>query len=1003
MNVKNYLALIMVLCCVGFVTHDAVIAATTGKIAGKIIDSDTNEPLPGANVVVQGTQMGAATDSNGKYVILNISPGIYTLRFSMMGYTAKIVENVRVQIDLTTRINIELDPTVLGGEEVTIVAERPLVQKDMTASMSSVGSQEIKDLPVQEVSDVLELQAGLVKSGNQFHIRGGRTGEVAYWVDGVATTDVFGGGMGVTVENSAVEELQVVSGTFNAEYGQAMSGIINIITKEGGEEYNGQIRGWVGDYISGADEFSVLKRVDPIYNDQDQAIGANGIKSYPLENFNPNYNFDYSLSGPIPFTNDNVTFFTNGRYVSNEGYLYGREWFTPVGTPGDSSLVPMNPSERMSLQGKLTWRPGSNLKLSYNAFWSDWHSERSYNQSYKYNPNGVSQGMGTSQTHIFTLNHVLSPTTFYELKINRFNNEYESYVFDDPHAKPHYLVHVYSDTVNGQFFPADTLDLSNQDDASKFENVKQQRINYNYFIDPNGPIGYISPDSSSTPVSYSFMNDGMSMGRFQRSTAYWVGKFDLSSQITKENQIKTGFEVRLHELELHSYTIRPKVDDESNEQIVPFEPSIPDKDTHFRSDYVREPREFSAYIQDKLELQDLIINAGLRFDYFDANYVKPTDPHDPNIYWPYKKEHIYKNWEDPPEGLSQPEMEEYIAQFEEYTPEERRDIMHTDVDPKMQLSPRLGIAYPITDQGVIHFSYGHFFQIPEFQYLYDNPDFKLSPQGGYTVFGNADLEPQKTVMYEIGLQQQITADIGIDVTLFYRDVRDWVGTSPLIDTPIPSVKYSQFENKDYENVRGITLKMEKRYSHNFSARLDYSFQMAEGSYSNPTDAFNAYQAQEEPRKSLVPMNWDQRHTLNGSIVYRLNKWTASLIGRFRTGRPYTPSFPRAAVVGGAALIGLKENSERLPNRKSVDLTLNRRFTLNDNTNINLFVNVYNLFDTRDETWVYTDTGSADYTTNITPERVSYSSQRIGTVEDYVNHPNWYTSPRQVQIGLSLDF
>ncbi len=105
--------------------------------------------------------------------------------------------------------------------------------------------------------------------------------------------------------------------------------------------------------------------------------------------------------------------------------------------------------------------------------------------------------------------------------------------------------------------------------------------------------------------------------------------------------------------------------------------------------------------------------------------------------------------------------------------------MHKKVEPKMQFSPRLGIAYPITDRGVIHFSYGHFFQLPEFQYLYTNPDFKLSPGGGYGVFGNADLYPQKTVMYEIGLQQQITQDLGVDATLFYRDVRDWVGTSPL--------------------------------------------------------------------------------------------------------------------------------------------------------------------------------------------------------------------------------
>ena len=242
--------------------------------------------------------------------------------------------------------------------------------------------------------------------------------------------------------------------------------------------------------------------------------------------------------------------------------------------------------------------------------------------------------------------------------------------------------------------------------------------------------------------------------------------------------------------------------------------------------------------------------------------------------------------------------------------------MHKKVDAKMQLSPRLGIAYPITDRGVIHFSYGHFFQIPEFQYLYSSPDFKLTGGSGYTIFGNADLAAQKTVQYEVGLQQQLTENVGVDVTLFYRDVRDWVGTSPLIDTEIASVKYSAYENKDYENVRGVTIKVEKRYSNNFSARMDYSYQVAEGSYSSPNDAYNDIVNNNSPRLALIPMNWDQNHTLNGSIVYRKDAWTASMIGRYWTGRPYTPSFPTGESYGAAARTGLVENSSRLPAQKN---------------------------------------------------------------------------------------
>ncbi len=942
------------------VRENSLYSGTTGKIAGVITDSESKQPLPGVNVMLEGTSIGAATDFNGEYVIINLPPGVYSLRASMMGYKNYRMENVRVRVDLTTTINIQLEATVLDvGEEVNIVAERPLVQLDMTSSLTSVGEQEIASLPVSEFRDVLELQAGVVRSGNDLHIRGGRAGEVAYWVDGVATTDVFSGGSGVTVENYAIQELQVVSGTFNAEYGQAMSGIVNIITKEGSSKYHGQLKAYGGDYLSDDKHFKLLKSVGTQTDPGTGKISAVGNGDNPLAKFNPIFDGEFSVDGPVPWLGDKLNFFVNTRYISREGHLYGRNWFTAQGLPGDSSLVPMNPYERFSGQGKLTFRASSHFKFSYNLFYNTWKNDRTYSKDWKYVPYSRPQQFGNGLTHIFTFNHVLSPSTFYEVRLNQFNNEYKRYLYEDPLTTCNYIAQY--DTVQGQ-------------------------VQTTYLIDPSGPKGYISPDSLSAPTSYSFRKVGTDLGNYYRNTAYWLGKIDFTSQINKPNQIKLGMEFRQYELKLKSFTIVPKRDPSSNEQIVPFEPSIPDISTVYFSQYNRKPREFSAYIQDKVELSNIIFNLGLRFDYFDANSVVIADPKDPDIYHPLKDIHKYKD----------------IANKIEYTPEERRAFMHKGMDPKTQWSPRLGIAYPITHQGVIHFSYGHFFQIPEFQYLYDNPDFKINQAGGYQVFGNADLEPQKTVQYEIGLQQQLTENIGFDMTLFYRDVRDWVGTTPLIDTPIPGVKYSQYENKDYENVRGVTLKLEKRYSQNFSARLDYSYTVAEGTYSNPIDAYNDATANKEPRLALIPMNWDQNHTLNGSLVYRKGDWTVSAIGTFWTGRPYTPTFRSADVTGSAAQTGLRDNSERLPSRKNVDIYINRMFHFGS-LEFTLFMNVYNLFDIQNETGVYSDTGTADYTTTIDPLKIPFNSARIGTVQDYVNQPSWYSEPREVQFGLTLGF
>jgi outer membrane receptor protein involved in Fe transport len=344
--------------------------------------------------------------------------------------------------------------------------------------------------------------------------------------------------------------------------------------------------------------------------------------------------------------------------------------------------------------------------------------------------------------------------------------------------------------------------------------------------------------------------------------------------------------------------------------------------------------------------------------------------------------------------------------FREFTPTERRAFMQQKVNTKTALSPRLGIAFPITDRGVIHFSYGHFFQIPQFQYLYANPDFKISSgtTSSTALFGNPDLKPQRTVMYELGLQQQLSDNIGIDLTMFYRDVRDWVGTSSV---PIPTyqvgVSYAQFINKDYENVRGVTLKFERRMSDNFSFRVDYTFQIADGTYSNPTDAFNAISSNQAPVLALVPMNWDQRHTLNSQLIYSKSDWIVSLIGTYWSGQPYTPSFPRSESSGSSAVSGLTTNSVNKPDLKNVDLSISKKIQMSQSIFLELFLNVYNLLDEKDATGVYSDTGSPETTTTFRPEEISYNSKRISSPEDYVNQPAWYTAPRQIQFGITLGF
>ncbi len=914
-------------------------SGTTGKITGYVKDADTGDPLPGVNIIIEGTTMGAASDLEGYFVIMNIPPGTYTVKATMIGYQTKRVENVRVSIDLTTTLNFSLNTQVVDlGGEVTIVAEREIIQKDMTSSLSAVGADEIQGLPVQEMGDVLELQAGLVKDPvGGLHVRGGRSGEVAYWIDGIQATDVYSGNLGVEVENASIQELQVVSGTFNAEYGQAMSGIVNIVTKEGGSEYHGEFRLYMGDYVT--DRTKVFDHLDYI----------NPLSVRNLQG---------TLSGPVPFVKSKLTFFSMVRYFENEGWFYGRKRYLPTGYPSTDEWVSLNPFRKISSQLKVSYSLTPMMKLSYGLFWND-NKFRNYDHSFKYNPEGDYQRFETGRTHIVSFNHVLSPKTFYEVKLTDFYTDYQQYVFKNPYQTVRYIPN-----------PADTSGKT-------------------FIIDPNSPLGYVHPDSLRDPVSYSFKRAGTKMDHFFRSTGYRILKVDLVNQWNKSHQFKTGFEIRRHELNLEWFTIQPKR--EGNAEIVPFEPYVPSTTTPYHDKYKHNPFEFSAYLQDKIELKDMIVNVGVRFDYFDPDGVVLADPKDPNIYQPLLASHKYYNPDLPEPELDDPSNIISI--------EERRKFWYKKASAKYKVSPRLGIAYPITDRGVIHFSYGHFFQIPLFDYLYSSPDFKVTEAEGSRIIGNADLRPQKTVMYEIGLQQQISDEVGFDLTMFYRDVRDWVGTSPLIDT-YGSVKYSRYENKDYSNVRGFTLSLKKRYSHYFSASADYSFMIAEGSHSNPADAYFAENARREPQRQLIPMSWDRRHTLNGAIGVGTDKWRVSFLGRFWSGMPYTPRFPKGTVTGGGVYNALRENSDRLPNQYSFDMYFNYTIKIKK-INANIFVNVYNLFDTPNATWVWTDTGSPDYTLDMLG--IFEDPKRVGTLQEFFTHPEWYTEPRQVQIGLAFNF
>ena len=185
------------------------LAQNTGKIVGQVTDARTGEALPGCNIFIAGMSLGASSDQDGYYVILNVPPGVYDVHASMIGYTEQVQQGVRVVSNLTTQLNFKMKQQILQGEKITVVAYKtPPVQKDLTYKIQAVTAEEISQLPLNTMKDLLVQQAGVVPQlrtmpvssmpmfgqfatvpSDGLHFRGGRENETLYLLDGINVTD----------------------------------------------------------------------------------------------------------------------------------------------------------------------------------------------------------------------------------------------------------------------------------------------------------------------------------------------------------------------------------------------------------------------------------------------------------------------------------------------------------------------------------------------------------------------------------------------------------------------------------------------------------------------------------------------------------------------------------------------------------------------------------------------------------------------------------------------
>jgi outer membrane receptor protein involved in Fe transport len=896
-------------------------AQTTGKIAGRIIESETGDPMAGANIIIEGTSQGAAADIDGTFFILNVKPGVYNVSIQMIGYETVRIENLRVSVNRTATIDIALKPELLESEAIVVQADKIATRKDQTGSISTVSSEQMEVLPIESVGDVVSMQAGVVNG----HFRGGRINEVTYLIDGLQVDDAFGGeGRNVDLEPESVQELEVIKGNFNAEYGRAMSGVVNAVTKDGGPSLQANALVAVANYYTSRDNIFMGLDNTEFNRNEDYRIQFSGpILRNQLQYFiNTRYQKNNNhLNGIRRFREDDFSDFTAGEANGFSIFQPSNVWGYSEAT-GDGSYVAMNNSVNLSFLGKLTYQMFNTLRMSFMYTRNDdeWHG---YNHAFKYAPDGRNTSYRETDMYIFQMNHMISNSAFYELKLQY---------------------------------------LDNYDGWYKFKNPQDKGYMHDAYLGNNDLTG--------------FYTGGQEKGHSETFQTDLNAKIDLTWQVSAKHSLKGGILYTYHDLENRWHEIRNRFEgqviegewyfNEFGQVVYPnYDPVIFPDSSIYTDIYHVKPLEYSAYIQDKMEYEDMVINLGLRFDYFDPKTVYPSQRR------------------NPANQLNFPDDKTKISSYPK-------------ADPKYQISPRLSLAYQLGTKALLRFSYGHFFQMPPLYALYENNSFLVAPSDYTTTMGNAQLKAQKTVQYEVGLVQEVMAGLRLDIALYYRDIYDLL--SAKVISTFNQIEYGLYSNKDYGNTKGLEISLDYQGGA-IAGNINYTLLYTRGNADNPTQTFDRAGSSQDPVNRFIPMSWDQRHTFNATVGYYNPKFGLTLTGYFNSGSPYTWSpIPESLL----SRVNLYPNNDYRPSRAQVDFSGYYLFNISDEVALRLTLDMYNMFDALNEVWVNDQTGRA-YTAIIRNSDLAGHRSDFNTYLDRVQNPSMYGTPRMIKLGIGINY
>ena len=929
-----------------------IMAATTGKISGVVVEKTSGEAMIGVNIIVEGTSLGAVTDITGYYVILNVQPGYQTLKATMIGYSQYTIEDVRVEIDRTQTVNIEMAEEVLEGQSVVIVAERKVIKMDVAASQRSVTAEGIEELPVTSVAEVLTLQAGV--SG--FSVRGGGTDETSLMIDGIELKDERTNKPITGIPLSSVQEISVQTGGFSAEYGNVRSGVVNVVTKDGSGGYSGTLTikhsaaepkhfgispydedsfymrpyldaavAWtgteVGETYTDANnngyweegetytdfnedgEYTAwdkyTQRQYPAFDGWNAVSEATLANDDPTDDLTPSaakrlFEWQYRKPGNIVNPDVNIDGGFGGPVPLIGDRLGNLRFFLSYRQENNEYLYPVSESGTLSKTTllRLTSDVDKSKKLNFTYMAGNLTATTSSRG-----------GLTSYMSNVWDLATQVNRRGF-TMPWRLYSNQYWA-----PTAVSHAtysakFTHLLSSSSYYEFIVKHIKKQYDTGPGPERNLDEVYEIFDGYFVN-EAPEGFYGTPVSTIDGNMN-MGGAVSTSRDQSIVKTTSLSGDYVNQINPNNQIKAGFDFVYDDLEMEFGSLNY---------------FLPEGNYWSRMYYT--PYRFTTYLQDKMEFEGFIASIGLNAELISPNtsWYK-VDPYDESFY-----------------------SSSYSQATEESFEKE-------DVKARLYLSPRLAISHPITINSKLYFNYGHYRQVPTTESLFRvqrkvvlNGDREIEDLTQLSTIGDPNLDQARTISYELGYDHALFDTYLLHLAAYYKDITDQQDWTRYISAS-GQVNYSHLTANSYEDIRGFEADISKMVGDWITGNINFEYRVNTSGYfgvkryyQNPSeqrDYLKNNSVQSKPRptprvKSVVDFHTPRNF---GPTIFSqkpLAEWHINILSSWRAGSWFGYN-PRG-------IEGIGYNF-RWQDSKSVDLKISKIFKAG-NMSIKFFADINN--------------------------------------------------------------